>query len=188
MKKLNEVVDMLKDIFGEEVRVKDNQITGTPIYIEFTEDRVPNLVQLFSGAETRRTKVSDARMTVVLSEPKYGPAMACLSIDDLMGLFGALRDNAVADDDSEDDPEEAPEDPVVAHKIPVEPPEGENPEEVPEPPGDTPEEEPAAVVSETGIPLPVDVPESVQEAMADNISEPEPAEEETDEPEKATNA
>ena len=170
------------------VRVKDNQITGTPIYIEFTEDRVPNLVQLFSGAESRRTKQSDARMTVVLSEPKYGSPMACVSIDDLMGLFGALRDNAAADGDDEDDPEDDPEDPVVAHKIPVEPPEEDAPEEVPEPPGDTPEETPAAPVSETGIPLPVEVPKSLQEALAESFSEPEPAEEETDQPEKATNA
>ena len=167
MKNLNKIVDALKNIFGEEVRVDGNQIAGTPIYIEFTEERIPNLVQLFSTAENQRTKRSDSRMIVVMCQPKYGVPMACISIDDLVGLFGALRDTVVEEvDEDEDDEEEdeakeeVEEEPVTAQKLPVDPP---------------------APVSETGIPLPTEVPESVKDAMAGNISEP-------DEPEKATNA
>ena len=172
-----------------------SQITGTPIYIEFTEDRVPNLVQLYATAEQRRTSVSDARMTVLLAQPKYGGPMACMSIDDMIGIFAALRDEAqasVGDEDEEPaeepEPEPAPEEPVVAQKIPVDPSDVPDAEPVPEPPGEAPEDAPESDGDGVAVPGPVDPPEHVMEAMAANISEPEPEAEETVEEEGEDNA
>lgn len=161
MQKLNEVVDKLKDIFGEQVKVEGTEIVGTPIYIEFTDDRVPNLAQLYGIAEHQRTKRSDARMTVVMAEPKYGAPMACMSVTDFIEIFEVMKEVAISDvddlDDDDDPEEEEPEaedEPVVATKLPL-------------------EEEPAS--DEPQIPGPTEVPEKVMEAIADNISEPDPA-------------
>jgi hypothetical protein len=165
VKKLNEVVDVLKDIFGDDVRVNENHIVGTPMYIEFTEDREPNIVQFFAAAENQRTRRSDARMTVFMADPKYGVPMAVISIDDLLEMFAALKEK-VFEDELDDFAEELAESieekeepaPVTARKLPVPPPPPVDSDQIP---AETPT-----------IPPPVEVPDNVMTAMADNISEP----------------